>query len=110
MKLPNVGEAIIDFRKMKEYCLNPEHPRGKHKAKVFQRSLGVTSEDAQELINQIKNKIMEADCVKGDIDEYGQRFTVDVEIEIDKAKAIVRTGWILKQNETRPVFMTCYVK
>lgn len=53
---------------------------------------------------------MEAECVKGDIDEYGQRFTVDVEIEIDKTKAVVRTGWILKQNETRPVFMTCYVK
>jgi hypothetical protein len=110
MKLPNAGEAIIDFRKIKDYCLNLEHPRGKDKAKVFQRRLGITAEDSQELINQIKNKIMETDCVKGDTDEYGQRFTVDVEIEIDKIKAVVRTGWILKQNETRPVFTTCYVK
>ncbi len=97
MNLPNAKEAIIDDRKIKHYCLNPEHPRGKHKAKVFQRSLGATPENSQELINQIRNKIMEAECLKGDNDEYGQRFTVDVEIEINKKVAVVRTGWILKK-------------
>jgi hypothetical protein len=110
MKLPNAGDVEINVRKMTDYCLNPEHPRGKHKAKVFRRTFGITSEDSQELINQIKNKILETECEKGELDEYGQRFTVDVEIEINKSKAVVRTGWIIKQNETRPVFMTCYVK
>ncbi|MCF8076871.1 MAG: hypothetical protein K9L23_21935 [Desulfotignum sp.] len=110
MKLPNAEKAIIDERKIKEYCLNPDHPRGKHKAKVFLSLLGITSEKSPELINQIRKKIMGADCLKGDADAYGQRFTVDVEIEIDTKKAVVRTGWILKQNETRPVFTTCYVK
>jgi hypothetical protein len=110
MKLPNAEKAVIDDRKIKDYCLNPEHPRGKHKAKVFQRSLGITVENSQELINQIRKGIIQKDCLKGDVDDYGQRFTVDVEIVIDSKKAVVRTGWILKKNETRPVFTTCFVK
>jgi len=110
MKLPNAEKAIIDDRKIKDYCLNPEHPRGKHKAKVFQRSLGVTSENSLELINQIRNGIMQTDCLKGDLDDHGQRFTVDVEVVINRKKAVVRTGWILKKNEDQPVFTTCYVK
>ena len=77
---------------IRDYCLNPEHPRGKHKAKVFQSSLGLTTENTEEVIAQIKNKVVELDCMKGETDEYGQRFTVDIEIEINEMKAIVRTG------------------
>jgi hypothetical protein len=32
MKLPNAGDVEIDVRKITDYCLNPEHPSGKHKA------------------------------------------------------------------------------
>ena len=35
MKMPGSEAAIVDLAKLTGYCLNPEHPRGKHKARVF---------------------------------------------------------------------------
>jgi len=35
MKLPNGEESYIDERKIKDYCLNEDHPRGKHKAYIL---------------------------------------------------------------------------
>jgi len=47
MKLPGGEDAIVDPEKLTGYCLNPEHPRGKHKARVFATALGFTSENGQ---------------------------------------------------------------
>lgn len=30
MKIPNAERAIVDIRKLRDYCLNPEHDVGKH--------------------------------------------------------------------------------
>ena len=40
MKLPGGEDAIVDPEKLTGYCLNPEHPRGKHKARVVATALG----------------------------------------------------------------------
>ena len=37
--LPNLEKATIDPRKLTEYALNPEHPVGGNKAKVFESTL-----------------------------------------------------------------------
>ena len=37
MKLPNGAKATIPEGKLEDYCLNPFHPDGKHKAKVFKK-------------------------------------------------------------------------
>jgi hypothetical protein len=110
MKLPNAAYAIVDKDKIENYCLSLEHPRGKHKARVFIRSLGLTSEHTEYLISQIKSMIIKADCRKRELDEYEQRYTADIEIQHDSKKAVVRTIWIIKQNESTPRLTTCYVK
>jgi hypothetical protein len=33
--LPNAENAVVEIRKLSEYCLNPEHPKGKDKARLF---------------------------------------------------------------------------
>ena len=38
--------AILDIRKIEDYCLNPMHPRGRHKARVFREALGIQQTDA----------------------------------------------------------------
>jgi hypothetical protein len=38
--LPNHESAVIPVEKLVEYCLNPAHPIGKHKAIVFRSVLG----------------------------------------------------------------------
>ena len=45
MKMPDGDAAIVDRQKLIGYCLNPEHARGKHKARVF-ATLGFTAENA----------------------------------------------------------------
>jgi len=46
MKLPNAEHAIVDIAKLQDYCLDDEHPIGKHKARVFKHVLGLTRADA----------------------------------------------------------------
>ena len=44
-----MARAIVDIRKLTGYCLNSEHPRGRHKARVFAAVLGITVDHAEEL-------------------------------------------------------------
>jgi hypothetical protein len=43
MKLPGGDAATVDRQKLTGYCLNRDHLRGKHKARVF-ATLGFTVE------------------------------------------------------------------
>lgn len=110
MQLPNADLAIVDPEKLRAYCLNKDHPRGKHKARVFESVLGITAEDTENLIIQIKERIQEAACEAQEGDAYGQRYTVDIEIENFASKATVRTAWIIRRGEMQPRLTTCYVK
>jgi len=49
MKLPNADRAVVDLAKLRDYCLSPDHPRGRHKARVFATALGLTADHAEEL-------------------------------------------------------------
>jgi hypothetical protein len=110
MKLPNADLAIVDREKLHDYCLNQDHPRGKHKARVFESALGLTVADTEELITAIRKQIPKTECDEGEGNEYGQRYTVDIEIERNAMKAFVRTSWIIKRGEILPRLTTCYVK
>jgi hypothetical protein len=46
MKLPNAENAVIDIAKLRDYCLNPNHPEGKHKARAFLEKLDMRRDDA----------------------------------------------------------------
>lgn len=48
MKLPNGEHAVVDGRKLHEYCLNPQHLRGRNKARVF-AAAGIRQADAEEI-------------------------------------------------------------
>jgi hypothetical protein len=50
-RLPNGDEAVVDLRKLEDYCLSPSHPRGRHKARVFREALGLQQSDAAWLRN-----------------------------------------------------------
>jgi len=49
VRLPNAGRAVVDIEKMRNYCLNPDHRRGCHKARVFAAALGLTRDHAGDL-------------------------------------------------------------
>ena len=109
--LPNIENAKIDPRKLTDYALNLEHPIGGNKAKVFESALGYNKSNASELMNQVYEKLPNSEAVLGKVDQYGQRYTVDMQITGPNANtAIVRTGWILKTGSTTPEMTTIYVK
>ncbi|HWT94920.1 MAG TPA: hypothetical protein VN238_18130 [Solirubrobacteraceae bacterium] len=47
--LPNARDAVIDAEKLRDYALDPDHPRGRHKAILFRRALGIEMDDLEYL-------------------------------------------------------------
>ncbi|MDO4587968.1 MAG: hypothetical protein Q4C95_11845 [Planctomycetia bacterium] len=110
-RLPNASRSVISPKKVHGYALNPEHPVGKNKAKVFQSALGYNQSNADELIAQIQTKVSECVAIQGKSDQYGQRYSVDIPITGPNGKtAIVRTGWIVRVEGDQPELTTVYVK
>jgi hypothetical protein len=110
MNLPHYENAFVAIEKLRDYCLSIEHPRGKHKAKVFKSKLGIEASDAEELRKHILELIKENEAVESSRDKYGVRYFVDIEINRKGRKARVRTFWIIRRGETFPRFSSCYVK
>ena len=110
MLLPNGERAIVDIRKLRDYCLNPDNPRGKGKARVFASALGLTAVDALRLREKLLGAARVEEAQIGELDMYGQRYAVDFEMETEVGKAIVRSGWIILRDEDAPRLTTCYVK
>jgi len=57
MKLPHPERAIVEIDKIISHCLNPEHPEGKHKARVFKSALDLDLKDAKELQTALSQAI-----------------------------------------------------
>jgi uncharacterized protein DUF6883 len=81
MKLPNAQNAVVDIAKLRDYCLNPNHPKGKHKARAFLDKLGLERNDAEYLRQAILEGILEAEAVEEEATGYGRRFVVDLELQ-----------------------------
>lgn len=109
MLLPNGENATVDIRKLRDYCLNPDNPRGSNKARVFASALGVTANEAELLRTQLLNAARITEVRFGERDEYGQRYTMDFEMVTEVGKAVVRSGWIILHGENNPRLTTCYV-
>jgi len=92
MKLPGGDRAIVGVAKLRDYCLNPGHPRGRHKARVFASALGLMAADAEFLREKLLLAAREGSATPGDSDEYGERYTVDFGLEwaVGKRSSAVR--------------------
>jgi hypothetical protein len=109
MKLPGGQDAVVEIAKLRDYCLNPAHPRGHHKARVFASALGLTSADAEFLYVELLRAAREAEAIRGGADEYGERFNVDLELARKDRRARVRSAWIVRRGERVPRLTSCYV-
>lgn len=109
--IPNVESATINPKKLTDYALNPNHPVGGNKAKVFESALGYNQSNADDLMRQIYEKLPSSEAILGKLDQYGQRYTVDILITGPNGKTVnVRTGWIIKTGSDIPELTTMYVK
>jgi len=109
MKLPNAARAVVEIEKLRDYCLSVSHPRGRHKARVFATSLGITSENAEELRDAILSAVVSEDTTPTESDEYGQRYVVDFTMARQDRRADIRTAWIVRTGEDYPRLTSCYI-
>jgi hypothetical protein len=63
--------------KLTDYCLNPEHSRGKDKVRVFVAILGITHDSADELAALAQQAAMEGDIAKEGMTVFGRYYHVD---------------------------------
>jgi hypothetical protein len=109
VRLPNAERAFVDVAKLRDYSLNPSHPRGRHKARVFLAALGLMAADADDLCAALLAAARTGDATPGDRDEYGERYVLDFFITGPAGQAQVRSAWIIRIGEDFPRLSSCYV-
>lgn len=107
MKLP--PNAFVDPVKLRDYCLCPTHPEGKHKARVFLSALGISVEEAAWLHEELVAAASREECQPGVATTYGQRYTMDFILRRGHRTARIRSAWIVLSGETFPRLTSCYV-
>ena len=108
-RLPQSYQAILDIRKVKDYCLNPLHPRGRHKARVFREALGLDRSDAAWLRDVLLEAVRSGEATEVGKDAWGTHWRLDAMLRRQGKSAVIRTIWIVRTGESVPKFVTCWV-
>jgi hypothetical protein len=109
MRLPRAERAVVELAKLRDYCLNSQHPRGRHKARVFASALGLTAPDADVLRHALLEAAVKYEAELADQDDYGQRYVLDFPMKGPAGEAAVRSNWIVLTGEDFPRLTSCYV-
>jgi hypothetical protein len=99
MKLPGSEHAVVEIVKLRDYCLNPLHPRGRHKARLFASTLGLTQADASILREELLGAARDGEATQGEADEHGERYIVDFALTRSDRRAMVRSAWIVRRGD-----------
>jgi Domain of unknown function (DUF4926) len=67
----------IPIGKLLGYCLNPNHLKGKHKARVFKSTLGITADNLDRLVQLIQRAAVQGEVVQARTTDFGQEFKLD---------------------------------
>jgi hypothetical protein len=99
----------VEVEKLRDYALSHNHPRGRHKARVFLAALGLTTADAEELRTALLESARVGYAIRGASDGFGTRYTIDFEMVHSTKHARVRGCWIVLIADGLPRLTSCYV-
>lgn len=108
MKLPNGDRAIIDEAKLLDYCLSTTHPRGKHKARLFARTTGITVAEVALLRDALLAAAREKEATLTRRNDFGETFEVSFNFAGPAGSATILSVWIILKDEESPRLVTCY--
>lgn len=110
LQLPNADEAVIAAEKLRDYSLDPSHPAGRHKARVFAAALGIRRDDWEYLRRAILDALPTASVTGVRETGHGLLFEVPVRIVgLNGRSATVLTAWHLGRSEVRPRLASAYI-
>jgi len=95
-RLPNVENARIDPRKLRDYVLDPEHDSGQYKAAFFAQ-MGYTSDNWQQLERDIREQHLSQPATLGQPSPHGHKYTITATLQGPRGSARqVTTVWIFR--------------
>lgn len=109
MKLPRGDDAIIPEAKLLGYCLNPEHPQGGAKARVFQAALQIGPDQVGLLQAGLRIAAREGEAILISQDSYGARYRIDYPLRSGVLIRLVRSGWTIREEGGPPYLTTAFV-
>jgi len=93
-----------------DYVLNPEHRHGRHKARLFESSLGITRENQRLLADALRKAAADStDAISMGDQGFGEIFEIRFSLATDKGKATVLSAWIIRRGEDFPRLITCFI-
>ncbi|HJA64774.1 MAG TPA: minor capsid protein [Candidatus Mediterraneibacter cottocaccae] len=108
IRLPRYKEAVIPKAKFMQYALNPE--KDLDKARAFEKALGYTVKNADDLIEQINEKLSDYEAVEKGDRGWGMTYEVVMDITGPNGKtAKVLTGWIDDKNNGEMRLTTVHI-
>jgi hypothetical protein len=109
-RLPGYENAEIEPAKLRDYCLNPDHDTGQHKARVFASALGIGSEDWLYLASQIHARLPECPVTRITPTPWGACYEVVMMIDgRNGAQHPVITAWFIAPRGPVPRLASAYV-
>lgn len=107
--MPRAADATIDEDKLVGYLLNPDHDRGRDKARWFRAVLGIEAGDWRHLSAQLRQGLLEARQVERlRSTEFGIQYNVETAVTgINDTVAFVVSAWEIAKGGA-PRLMTAY--
>jgi hypothetical protein len=92
--LPNYAQAVIEDSKLADYALNPESERGRHKARVFERTLGFNLSNWEKLRQAILSALPYYEATFVSETSFGKKYKVILPISgVNERTVDVVTIW-----------------
>ena len=109
-KLPNHDRAVIPIEKLL-YSLDPMHPTGSHKARVFHSALGLGPESLSSLEKLLRGGIATHEAVKLPSRVDGTERWVVEWIVIGRLGPLrMVSAWGQDKKDRAPRLLSCYLK
>src|SRR6266487_2848625 len=109
MKLPT-GDRVDLGTKLQDYLLNPGHRSGRHKARVFESTLGITRENQDILVNALHQAAANSrNAISTGDQGFGATFEIRFPLTTDKGTVTVLSAWIIRYGEDFPRLVTCFI-
>jgi hypothetical protein len=110
MKLPNGENAIVDDSKLIDYCLNLDHPIGRHHARLLEELLGFNRANMLVLKSLLVKAAREEPAEETASNRHGRKYIMRLPMTGGRGLHIIRVVWVIESGQSRPRLVTCYVE
>lgn len=108
--IPNASLAEVPPAKLRDYALNPNHPDGVHKARVFLSALGIARAGWEYLAEQLLSGVLVSPVVGEKRDRHGTRYEVAIDVLGRNGRTLaVTTAWFAVDDAAAPRLISAYV-